>query len=861
MRRSQLLWVSVATLCLVVQLSILNFPGLVSQAFSFPLRQGTDNVLRLAPVKGVETVKPLDRLTLMGTQGKTVSVRDSMGHEYAHVPASPVVTFTVGGALGTHSFIVLNDKGQEVNRLTFQVDAHTKLNDGGHFGELFNLLHQGMLVYSPDGTGSITWNGKTYRYFVPWVLDNFQTLQGMQYFNPHGADLVDLFRQTQRADGMIWSFVAQDEGPEYFDTAYGKYGYVRRDGKILFVRQPAENHVEYLYVNLIYQCWKASGDDQWMTKSLDSAMRALDYSTNDRSRWSTKFGLLKRAYTVDSWDFQIEDKYLPDLGIGGNALIDPDRTKFGIFYGDNTGYAQACEHLAEMLNRTGSTKEAEKYRSRAQEIRKRLNLLAWNGRFFTHHIEEDPNVKRDLGVNEKSQVSLSNMYSLNRNISHEQSVAIVKTYLDLKDHLPLGSPGEWYAIYPPFERGFGKDTQKQKWQYMNGGVAGHAAGELARGAFEQGFEGYGSDILSRLLDLGKKYGHIWFAYTGAIPPPPPAPNFTPVNISKQANMDIWGIGGAGVLSWMGTKELGNDMRGLPVGDQMFAGIRFKVIDPASNGRRSAIGVSAREGFPQQIEVPVNASAGAVYLLHTASDTGSENVAGAVTFRYADGSEKTQYVINGKHVTGWWFPSLHTPDAGVAWHGPNLRSASVGMSWMALDNPQPEKRIRSLVFSGPLDGGVYAVSAITLADKSHYVPPNPVSYGGPDNWASSTAMAGLLEGLAGVTDADVAYRQVRLSPRWISADVKSVDVTVRYAASKGYVSYNFEHSPAKRKIALTITGSGERVNCHVLLPENVRVQSVMAGNHKVAFQTSQIEGSRYVDFTIALPSTDTVVVQY
>ena len=32
---------------------------------------------------------------------------------------------------------------------------------------------------------------------------------------------------------------------------------------------------------------------------------------------------------------------------------------------------------------------------------------------------------------------------------------------------------------------------------MNGGVAGHAAGELARGAYENGYENYGSEILNK----------------------------------------------------------------------------------------------------------------------------------------------------------------------------------------------------------------------------------------------------------------------------------------------------------------------------------------------------------------------------
>ena len=86
-----------------------------------------------------------------------------------------------------------------------------------------------------------------------------------------------------------------------------------------------------------------------MKENLSSAEKALDYALNDPARWSNRFGLLKRAYTIDSWDFAVEDEYMPDLGITNTMIIDPYKTKFGVFFGDNTGYIEACNQLAEML--------------------------------------------------------------------------------------------------------------------------------------------------------------------------------------------------------------------------------------------------------------------------------------------------------------------------------------------------------------------------------------------------------------------------------------------------------------------------------------------------------------------------------
>ena len=831
------------------------------------LRIGLDNLasdkIPNSPPRRHCFIRPLDRLVVTGIRGASISVRDGADREYARTAASPEPSFTVAGALGPHTVSDLDTTGHELAHTTFSVDAHTTVEDGGRFGDLFRLLDKGMCVYDPDGTGSVTWNGRTYRCFVSWLLDQFHTQKGMQYFEGCAADMVDLFRETQHPSGMIWSFVQQVD-PAYFETAYGPYGYFGpKSDTAFFARQPSENHVEYIYVNMLYLSWKANGDDEWMQRTLDTAARALDYVAESPARWSQRFQLLKRPYTIDSWDFQVDDDYLPDFGIGRNMVIDPQKTKFGIFYGDNTGYAEACDQLAEMMDRLGRSAGADRYRTRGREIRERLNALAWNGHFFTHFIEEDPAVHRDLGVDASSQISLSNTYSINRGLPHDQCVAIIRTYLSLKDHLPIGSAGEWYAIYPPFQRGFSKHTEKELWQYMNGGVAGHAAGELARGSFEHGFEHYGVDILERLLDLGKKHGgRIWFAYTGCIPPAPPGPRFTSISLDDAANMDLWDKGAEGVPEWMSAAQPGNDMRGIPTGLQTFAGIPFIIPDPEKNHRRGAAAVSRRPGYPQQIKINILDQAHTVYLLHTAGNIGSAGIAGAITFEYDDGTQTTLYLVNGKHLGGWWFPQLKTDTSGVAWRGPSPRSTAVGVCWAALENPYPDRVIRSLSLEAAADGAIYALLGLALADKPHFVPPKVESYGGPDNWAAGTAMAALVEGLAGVRDQDTRYREARIAPRWIAAGVENAEVRIRYAASDGYVAYQYRHDPEARQITLSVAGSGDTTQCHILLPSCVDgVSFVQVDGKPVRFDLSRVENSFYVDFEVAIAGARDIVITY
>ncbi len=592
----------------------------------------------------------------------------------------------------------------------------------------------------------------------------------------------------------------------------------------------------------IYKCWKASGDDLWMRNLLSSASKALDYCVNDSLRWSSKYQLLKRALTIDSWDFQVDDEYTPALGTGNPMLVDYYKTKFGVFYGDNTGYVMACNDLAAMLDYAGQKEQAKKYRERAGKLLQRLDALAWNGKFYTHFIEEDPSVKRKLGVDVSKQFSQSNAYSINRGISHEKSKAIINSYLDLKNNLPKGSPGEWYTIYPPFEKGF--DVHGVKWQYMNGGVGGHVAGELALGAFDNGYENYGSDILKRLLDLGIKYGdgkRIWFAYTGSFPDPPEV-HYKTLDISKYAN-----------------KDYRKDLPNMPVGKQFFHSIPFLIPDTTTS--KSAVAISNTEGYDKHLSIPINDTAKTIYLLHTGMGKVSDNIYAGLTFNYEDSSSKTVYMFKEKHLSNWWFPSFTTDYTGVAWHGANANSSSVGTWWTAIKNPQPEKKIISMEISAAKNESIYNIFAVTLADQLHYVKPKPESFGGPDNWAAATGMEALVEGIAGVRDEKTVFEFPVVAPRWLSSKTDSVNVCIRYAASKGYISYTFVHDKSEKQIHITTTGSGDRIAFHVLLPEGTKPWKVQIDNRPVPFTTMIVEDSKYADFTANLPEVNRIIIQY
>jgi len=818
-------------------------------------------LIKTSEMENIITAEVLDYLNLLFVPEKTsVEVSDAAGKVYFQSAASPDLAFMVSGTLGKHWVRVYDAKKKSRTEISFLVKATSTIDDGGKFNAMFDLFHRSMLEYRGKGYAIYPFNGKDFKLYVSWVLDNAETHKGMRYFEPYGRDMIDLFGSQQQKDGMIWSNIFHDDGKTgYLETAYQPMGYAERHGKIIFSRQPNENHVEYLFVNLFYQAWQESGDLEWMKKNLDVAARALDYSITDPVRWSARFKLLKRPMCIDSWDFQVDDEYTPQDNLVPTMLIDRQKTKFGVFFGDNTGYALACEQLSEMMRIAGNVAGAEKYKKRALEIRTNLNALAWNGKFFTHFIDEDPSVKRNLGVDMNLQIAQANMYSINRNIATDQVKAIIETYLDLKKNLPAGSPGEWYNIYPPFEKGFG--MHNEKWQYMNGGVSGHAAFELVRGAFEAGYEEYAIDAMTRLYQLGKEHGNkLYFNYTGAIMPPPSKTVYSPLNIAIQANMDLTDKASNGVFSWMNEKE-GNDMRNLPVGEWKVGDIQFKIIDPASNKRKSVLAVSSLAGFPQKIEVPVNQFAKSIYFLHTSSKTNKENICGSITYLYEDGSKHNQYVIYGKHLSGWWFPDLKNNYAGLAWEGENLKSKRVGLSWCSIDNPNPDKKIAKIVIQGSVDNNIYVVCGISLSDQPHYVVPKIPSYGGPDNWTGGLAMASIMEGLAGIKDKTYQYKSVRVAPRWAYAGTDTIKVVARYVASDAYTAYYYFHSPAKRQIKLVFSASGENLDVHLLMPKNSSAKSVQINNSMHPFQLSKIENSDYVDFSIVPINHKEAIINY
>lgn len=442
----------------------------------------------------------------------TLVVFDSRGRTAGAFPLSlaggfGAVSVIPRGSLGDHGAVLFLADGTQVaaGRL-YRLEAETTVRAGVEpFDQLYDRVKGFMaadrLAYSIDGVPVSGYRSPDSP--LLWLRDHYYQNRAFRYFEQDLTSLPEAFARAQLLDGSLPDFLAR---PEWGIPAY---------------RTPVEADVEYLYAQLVYETWKTTGDTAWMLRQLPFVQKAIQYTLSDPLRWEPSLGLVKRPFTIDTWDYEYGPTTRdPETGQPAPRHWIDEHTKWGIFHGDNTGLAEALRSLATMEEQAGLWESAYYRRAQADDIMRRLNALSWNGRFFTHHVKLVP---FDVpGVDEAEQLSLSNAIALNRGVlTPEQGRAILAEYRRRLQDPNRIAFAEWWSIDPPFPGGaFGLAGRSGELpgEYVNGGVMPLVGGELARGAFRYGYEDYGFDILERYYDLIKRTGasYLWYYPTGGI---------------------------------------------------------------------------------------------------------------------------------------------------------------------------------------------------------------------------------------------------------------------------------------------------------------------------------------------------------
>jgi hypothetical protein len=334
-----------------------------------------------------------------------------------------------------------------------------------------------------------------------WMRDHVYQGRGYRYHEHDMTSALDAFRRAQMPDGSFPDVLAH---PRLGVEAH---------------RLATESDLEFLFVQGVYEAWQVTGDNAWLYRNLAAMRRALAYSMSDPLRWDAQRGLVRRPYTIDTWDFEYGPTTIdPTTGNPAPRHWIDEQTRWGIFHGDNTGLAYALRLLARVEQHFGNESRAQALTEQRRALTSRLIDLSWNGDFFTHFVPLEGELDVP-GVDTDAQISLSNTYALNREVlDFAEAQNIIQTYYERRDFERAFA--EWYSIDPPFPAGSfglaGRPGEKPG-EYVNGGIMPLVGGELARGAFRYGAVDYGFDILHRygtLLELtGASY--LWYYPSGA----------------------------------------------------------------------------------------------------------------------------------------------------------------------------------------------------------------------------------------------------------------------------------------------------------------------------------------------------------
>ncbi|HHS13962.1 MAG TPA: hypothetical protein ENN03_09380 [bacterium] len=350
-----------------------------------------------------------------------------------------------------------------------------------------------------------------------WIRDYSDMLRGVRYFEKDLTSTVTHFAETQARNGRIF---------DYF-TTFPEKPPCEKENWTKYVRVPVEADVEYRFVKAAFLAWQACGDDSWIQSLIPSLKAALEYSLTHPWRWDPSEGLLKRPYTIDTWDFAYTGRRHDWL----QFQIDK-HTVWGIMHGDNSGLYEAMVLLAGVLSRFHRTKESRYWLSRAMDIKDRMNRLCWNGRFYTHFV---PLIPVDVPeVETARQLSLSNPMAVNRGAAdHRMAVSILNEYRSRRRENLFA---EWFSIDPPFPPAFFGDDKLTPGAYVNGGIMPLVGGEMARAALEHGMEIYGVDILNRYARMIESTGKSFLWYFPDGTPSTPDTSTSP----EATSTDGWG---------------------------------------------------------------------------------------------------------------------------------------------------------------------------------------------------------------------------------------------------------------------------------------------------------------------------------
>jgi hypothetical protein len=385
-----------------------------------------------------------------------------------------------------------------------RVKAQTTFGEGsGVYATLLNDLKSDL--YKGEWCKKVKLDSKERLMFVSWIRDHIHTMKAYKYWEKDMGSYLEFFMGRQTPKGMYFdyweSYKDHNVGQLFFTNCFpSEFYFVDVENQNFFFRMPIEADVEYLLVEGVYTNWQTTGDQAFVKQWLPTLVKGMKYEMTDPLRWSSKNLLVKRPYSIDTWDFTSQ----PDSLKGVDRLLyhigNTPETPKGIMHGDNSGMFQASKQLAKLFQASGQTEASKEWDLQGDLFLQRLNAVCWNGKFYSHFVPEEP-IPSQIKTDPINSIGLSNTYSMNRgSTTPEMAASIIKTYQEIGEKTKNEAMAPWFGIYPFISPQFGNYAVGE---YMNGAVLPLVGGELTKAAFRNGYEKYAVEqlkILDQLMD-------------------------------------------------------------------------------------------------------------------------------------------------------------------------------------------------------------------------------------------------------------------------------------------------------------------------------------------------------------------------
>ena len=382
-------------------------------------------------------------------------------------------------------------------------------------GNFLHTLHNAVA----DERRFVFIDGKVLACTHNWIRDHVHMMKAFRHWEHNLRSFLEYIIEAQTEEGFYFELIKQMDDPHWTFVKEGLYKLFPED-HVALVRLELEADVEYLVVEGAWQYYRATGDSAWVKKVLPSLEKAIDYMTSNPKRWNAQYGLVMRPFTIDTWDFTSDPRSAHDRTIHENEPM-------SIMHGDNSGVYAAMRILAYFQEKLGDMDKAKEWERRAQTLKENMFEHLWNGKFFMHQLHIN---HQGVDDKERERLSLSNGYDINRGVTDlAQSRAIIEEYMSRK--ATTDAFAEWFSIDPPYPNFMGYAAG----DYVNGAISPFTAAEIALAAFKNGYEEYGWDIISRMVDLAERDGRVNFLYS-------------PYNKGAQNETGPSGWGAAGLLN-------------------------------------------------------------------------------------------------------------------------------------------------------------------------------------------------------------------------------------------------------------------------------------------------------------------------